>query len=438
MRKTLLIAARDYNASVRTKGFIIGLVILPFLLGGSIIIFKLMEGRVDTRDRRIAVIDRTGVVAPALVEAAERRNESDIYDQETGRKVQPAYIFEIVEPAEANIEGQRLDLSNRVRAGEIFAFVEIGRDALYPGDGGEPARILYYSENPVFDNFRHWVVGPINDRLRSLRIAESNLDEDTVEGLTRWIPVDALGLITVDEATGEVKGAERRNEWQTIGAPYGLVMLMFMLIMLTVNPLVHSTLEEKMHRIAEVLLGSARPSQLMAGKLLAAIGVSLTMVTIYIVAGSIAARYLNISESIPYHLLPWFIVYGISALFMFGALFLAVGSACNDLKESQSMMMPLWAFLVLPMFVWFPVMREPTRSFATWVSLFPPFTPILMLVRMASPVSIPSWQPWVGLAGIVLFTIAAVWAAGRIYRVGILMYGKPPRLTDILRWALRG
>ena len=74
MRKTLLIAARDYNASVRTKGFIIGLVLLPFLLGGSIIIIKLMEGRVDTRDRRIAVIDRTGVVAPALVEAGELRS----------------------------------------------------------------------------------------------------------------------------------------------------------------------------------------------------------------------------------------------------------------------------------------------------------------------------------------------------------------------------
>ena len=102
------------------------------------------------------------------------------------------------------------------------------------------------------------------------------------------------------------------------------------------------------------------------------------------------------------------------------------------------MMMPLWAFLVLPMFVWFPVMREPTSSFSTWLSLVPPCTPILMLVRMASPVTIPSWQPWVGLVGILLFTIAAVWAAGRIYRVGILMYGKPPKLTEIVRWALRG
>jgi len=435
MRKTLLIAARDYNASVRTKGFIIGLVLLPFLLGGSILVFKLMEGRVDTRDRQIAIIDRTGVVAPALVEAAERRNESEIYDQETGKQVRPAYIFEVVEPAEADIERQRLELSDRVRAGEIFAFVEIGPDLLHPG---EDARINYHSENPLFDNLRHWVVGPINDRLRSLRIAESSLDEETVRRLTHWIPVDALGLITVDEDTGEVKDAERKNEWQTIGAPYGLVMLMFMLLMVTVNPLVHSTIEEKMHRIAEVLLGSARPSQLMAGKLLAAIGVSMTMATIYIAAGSIAARYLNISESIPYHLLPWFIVYGLSALFMFGALFLAVGSACNDLKESQSMMMPLWVFLVLPMFVWFPVMREPTTSFATWISLFPPCTPILMLVRMASPVSIPSWQPWVGLAGILLFTVAAVWVAGRIYRVGILMYGKPPKLTEIMRWALRG
>jgi ABC-2 type transport system permease protein len=162
------------------------------------------------------------------------------------------------------------------------------------------------------------------------------------------------------------------------------------------------------------------------------------MVSIYLIGGVLAARYMNVEESVPYHVLPWFVLYGISALFMFGALFLAVGSACNDLKESQSMMMPLWVFVIMPMFVWFPVMREPTGRFATWLSLFPPCTPILMLVRLASPVSIPMWQPWVGLAGVILFTAVSVWAAGRIFRVGILMHGKPPKLGEIVRWALRG
>jgi len=437
MRKTILVALRDYNAAVRTKAFVIGLLAMPIVLGGSILVMKLTEERVDTTDRRIAIVDRSGAVATALVEAAERRNESEIYDEETGKKVRPACILETVEPNEDDIEAQRLELSDKVRAGQLFAFLEIGKEVVHPGDDADAARITYHSENPVFDDERHWLVQPVNDRLRSLRVAEADLDDETIVRLVQWMPVDGLGLITVDEDTGEVKDADA-SAFEAIGIPYVMMMLMFMLIMATVNPLIHSVLEEKMQRIAEVLLASVRPSQLMFGKLLGALGVSGTMISFYIIAGLIAARYMNVSQSVPYHVLPWFAVYGISALFMFGSMFLAVGSACNDLKESQSMVMPLMLFILLPVFIWLPVIKEPTGSFATWMSFFPTFTPMLMLVRLASPVSIPMWQPWVGLLGVALFTIASVWAAGRIFRVGILMQGKPPRPLDILRWALRG
>ena len=437
MRKTILVALRDYNAAVRTKGFVIGLLVMPVMVVGSIVVVKLTEDRADTTDRRIAVVDRSGVVAPALVEAAEHRNESEIYDQESGKQVRPAYLLEIVEPDEADIDGQRLHLSDRVRAGELSAFLEIGKDAVHPGDDADAALLTYHSENPLFDNERHWLASPINRRLRNVRVAEADLDEETVDGLIRWLPVQGLGLITVDEDTGEVKDADA-SKLETIGMPYAMMMLMFVLIMATVNPLVHSVLEEKMQRIAEVLLGSVHPSQLMFGKLLGALGVSATIISFYLIGGLIAARYLDLSHAVPYHVLPWFAVYGISALFMFGALFLAAGSACSDLKESQSVVMPLMMFIILPVFVWFPVMKDPAGAFATWLSFLPTFTPMLMLVRMASPVSIPSWQPWLGLLGVMLATTLSVWAAGRIFRVGILMQGKPPRLTELLRWALRG
>ncbi len=283
MRKTILVALRDYNAAVRTKGFIIGLLVMPVMLGGSILVIKLTEDRVDTTDRRIAIVDRSGAVAPALVEAAERRNESDIYDEETGKKVRPACILEIVEPNEDDIEAQRLELSDKVRAGELFAFLEIGKEVVHPGDDADAARITYHSENPVFDDERHWLVHPINDRLRSVRVAEADLDDETVVRLVRWMPVEGLGLITLDEDTGEVKDADA-SEFEAIGIPYVMMMLMLMLIMATVNPLIHSVLEEKMQRIAEVLLGSVRPSQLMFGKLLGALGVSGTMISFYIIA----------------------------------------------------------------------------------------------------------------------------------------------------------
>jgi ABC-2 type transport system permease protein len=438
MRKILLVAARDYNAAVRTKGFLIGLLLVPVLMGGGIGVFALFQKRVDTRERAIAVVDHTGLVAPALVEAAKRRNESEIYDKRNGRQVQPKYLVEVVPPDEADPRALRLALSQKVRAGELSGFLEIGKEAVNPGADAEAAGLAYHAENAAFDNARNWMVGPLNERLQSIRIRESGLDESTVRRLTRWTPVEALGLVTVDEATGTVQEAERSNPLQVILPVYALVLLMFVLIMAAVNPLAHSILEEKMHRITEVLLGSVRPLQLMLGKLLGAIGVAITMVAVYTIAGLLTARHLEVSNAVPYHALPWLIGYGVAALFMFGAMFLAVGAACNDLKESQSLMMPLWVCALSPMFVWFPVMQEPTRSFATWASLFPPWTPMLMLVRIASPVTIPAWQPWVGLAGVALFTLASVWAAGRIFRVAILMQGKPPRISELLRWALRG
>jgi ABC-2 type transport system permease protein len=94
--------------------------------------------------------------------------------------------------------------------------------------------------------------------------------------------------------------------------------------------------------------------------------------------------------------------------------------------------------LLIPMFVYFPVAKEPMSSFATWLSLFPPFTPTLMLLRQTTPAGIPFWQPCVGMLGVLLFTILFVWAGGRIFRVAILMQGTPPKLKNIIRWAIRG
>jgi ABC-type Na+ efflux pump permease subunit len=205
-----------------------------------------------------------------------------------------------------------------------------------------------------------------------------------------------------------------------------------------VGTLINSLMEEKTQRIAEVLLGSVQPTQLMTGKLLGAIGISLTMVTVYLGAGMLTARQMDASKIVPYDVLPWFAAYGFAALFMFGGIALALGSACTDPKEAQSLMMPIWLIVALPMFIWLPIVKDPTGSLATWVSLIPLYTPMIMLLRLTSPVTIPAWQPWAGLIGVILLTILCVWGAGRIFRVGILLQGKPPRLTEILRWAVRG
>ena len=438
MRKTLLLAVREYKAAVRSKAFLVMMTLMPVMMLGGITVMKLMEDRVDTTDRRIAVIDDSGVVAEALIAAAEARNAHEINDAETGKKIRPAFKIEIVTPDGSKRADQLLELSNRVRGRKLYGFVEIGKDVVHPDPDAGDAHIRYYSENALFDDTRGWMSSAINGRIRDLRLVEAGLDATHINELTSSVPVEGLGLVSIDEETGQVREAERSNEGRALGVPMGLMMMMFMVIAVGATPLINSVLEEKMQRIAEVLLGSARPFEVMMGKLLGSVGQSLTIVVIYASGAIAAAYYLDMAEYIPFAILPWFIVYLVAAILMFGAMFTAVGAACNDLKEAQSLMLPVWLVVMIPMFVWMPVLREPLSSMATWMSLIPPCTPLLMMIRQSAPVTIPAWQPWVGLVGVILFTALCVWGAGRVFRVGILMQGKPPSFSQMLRWALRG
>jgi ABC-type Na+ efflux pump permease subunit len=438
MRKILWLARREYVASVKTKGFIIGLVLFPVLMSGSAIVIALTEDRVDTDDKRVAVIDRTGLVADSLVAVAEERNSSKIFEEGTGKKVGPAYILEIVEPDSTDALAQKLALSNRVRDGSLHGFVDIGPEALHPGASADSSRIAYYAKNAVMDDVREWLGGAVNHRLRQARLEETGVGVSQMRDLFKWLPIQGLALVSVDEETGEVQDAKASTEGEAILIPLAMGMLMFMMLMMGAIPQLQSVMEEKSQRIAEVMLGCLKPFEFMAGKVLGGIAVTLTAAVVYVIVGTVGMRQMELTQLVPYHVLPWFFAYLIMAIIMLGAMFAALGASCNDPKDAQNMTMPAMLPILIPMFTMFPVLRQPLAGFATSLSLVPPFTPILMVMRLSTPVDIPAWQPWVGLGGICFFTILSVWAAGRIFRVGILMQGKPPRLPDLVRWAIKG
>jgi ABC-2 type transport system permease protein len=147
---------------------------------------------------------------------------------------------------------------------------------------------------------------------------------------------------------------------------------------------------------------------------------------------------MDLGKYVPYHILPWFAAHAIMAIFMFGSVFAALGSACNDASEAQAVTFPAMLPVIIPMFMLMPVVTQPQSPFATGLSLFPLFTPMLMLIRQTTPEGVPGWQPWVGTVGVALTTVFFVWIAGRIFRVGILMQGAPPKLRNLIRWAVRG
>ena len=438
MRKALRLARREYRATVKTKGFIVGLVLAPILMGGGAIGMVLLKDQVDTKDKRVAIVDRSGLLIGALVEGAEERNAVAVHDAKTGEKVKPAYLVEEVAANEEDLAAQRLELSDRVRRGELHAFVEIGPQVLHPGEDREAARITYHAENAALDEVRRWIVWPINGHLRRLRLTEEGVDAAKLDGVLFWIPVQGMGLTSLDAQTGRVEEARQSHEGEAVGVPMVMMFLMFLMIMMGAVPLLNSVMEEKTQRIAEVLLGSIRPFEFMMGKVLGGVAVSLTGSAVYVIGGVIVVRCMGLGEYVPYRILPWFFAYMLLAISMSGSLLAALGAACNDPKDAQSLTMPAILPLLIPMFIVFPVLREPQSAFATYMSLFPPCTPLLMLLRQSTPAGVPGWQPWLGLAELLVCTGIAIWAGGRIFRIGILMQGKPPKFGEIVRWAIRG
>ncbi len=437
MIKTLRIALREYRAAVRTKGFVIGLVIAPIVMSGGFLGIKLFEDRVDTGDLVIAVMDHSGLVTQAVVKAAQARNAESIYD-EHGNKTMPAYVIEPVDAGAGDIAGLKVNLSDRIRTGDLHAFVEIGPDVLRPAGEGVDARISYHAENAAVDEAREWIERPINNHLRGLRLSEAGVSDSAHTEILSWVGVEGMGLVSVDPETGEVIKAERSSKGRALGIPFAVVMLMFIMMLMGAIPLISAVTEEKALRIAEVMLGSVTPFQFMMGKVIGGVGVSTTASMVYTVAGLIALKQFGMAGEVPPGLVAWFITFVLVGTVMMGSFCVALGATCSQVNEAQSLTMPALVPVMVPMFLLIPITLHPTSTFATALSLIPIFTPMVMMLRIASPVTIPAWQPWVGLIGVMMLATFAIWAGGRVFRIAILMQGKRPRMADIMSWAIKG
>jgi len=437
MRKIFVLFKREYLAAVKTRSFIISLVMVPILMAGSFVVIMLTENNEDTDDKHFAIIDQSGLVTEVLKEKAEYRNANEIFDSETGEKKSPAYILEFIEADTTDPMGQLLALSDRVRNQELHAVIEVGKDILHPGSEGSEAFIRYYSEHGFLDNVRYWFSNNINNYLRQIRIEELNLDPEVTSGLYAWTDIQSMGLPEVDKKTGESVEASKSGELQSFIIPYAVVILMFMLTIMSAIPLLTAVMEEKSEKIAEVLLGVITPFQFMAGKVLGGVGVGLTVAAVYIIGGIVTVNRLGVGDVIPMDLLPWFFVFLVLYILMVGSGMAALGATCNDNKDAQSIQFPAMFPVIFPMFVIVPIISNPTSAFATTLALIPPFTPSVMLIRMATPVTIPMWQPIVGLIGVLLFTVFSVWVGARIFRTAILIQGQKPSIGNLIKYAFK-
>ncbi|MGE3309915.1 MAG: ABC transporter permease [Limisphaerales bacterium] len=432
--RILRIARRDYIAAVFTKGFLIGLVLAPLLMGGGLLAIPLMK-HTEPAERRLVILDPSGTLAEPLTQAAAQRVGSG----PGGSRKGPELKLEFLSPETNDApDRQRLTLADRVRSGSVHAFVEVSPEVFQASSGSSRTSIQYFARSSVMDETRGWIEQTLNQELRRRRFDAAGIGADQRKALEAWFNVQGMTLPSRDQATGEVKAARRENELATVGVPMAAILAMMMLVMMGALPLLQSVLEEKSQRIAEVLLGCASPWEIMAGKLLGGVGVTLTAMVFYGGAGGLALGSLAVSGVVPLGVLPWFLVYGISAVLLYGSAAVALGSACSDAKDAQHLQMPVMMPLLIPVMVMMPILKEPHSTLATALSLFPPFTPLVMVLRLAAPGGVPAWQNWIGVVGVLVTTAFTLWIAGRIFRVGILLQGKAPKFSEILRWGLRG
>jgi ABC-2 type transport system permease protein len=438
MNKSFVIALREYRAAVRSKAFVITLVAMPVLMIGSIIVQVLLKDKVDTTDKTFAMVDRTGQFEDAFKAAVAFYNQAMVFAGEGDErlKVKPEFILEFIDPESIGEPPQStLKLSDRVRNKEISGFIELDAGVI---NSAADANVNYHSQTSVDNAFRRFASKVVNETIQRIRSEKEGIDQAVIQRVVQPVEVNDMSLVERDVETGGISTPQDSNPVVDIILPMGLMMLIFMAVMVGATPLMQAVMEEKQARISEVLLGSIQPFQLMVGKLAGNVAVSLTTVGVYIAGGFCTLQYLDQSHIFPsLQIIIWLLVFQSLAVLMFGALFISIGAAVNDMREAQSAMMPVMILAMAPMFVWLNVIREPESTFSTAISLFPPATPMLMLLRLAAPGSIPLWQPFLGCGLVILTTILFIYAAGKIFRMGILMQGEAASFRRMLSWVIR-
>jgi ABC-2 type transport system permease protein len=434
MRKTLIVAQSEFTTLVKTKAFLISLILMPLVMGGSIMIVRTTQNATDNKDRTFAVVDYTGVIAEPLKAVADLYNSStpSAIDGILPRKG-PRFIPLAVKPDGRGADELRLELSNRVRTEDLFAFVELPAEILDPAAG---VAIRYYSDHPSYNALPQWIRATVNAVVLNERFRQASVDRGLVVRLTKQAPIDERGLFE-SAPGGGVKAAEAVSVARAIGVPLAALVLMYMTVMTSAPQLLNSVIEEKMSRISEVLVGSITPFTLMMGKLIGGAAASTLLSVIYIGGGLVVAQYWGgYASAITPGIVGWFLVFLILSLFIFGSLFIAIGAACNDLKDSQNMMTPVMLLVMVPVFTAGSVLRAPDGTMATVLSLVPTAAPFLMLLRISLQPGPPMWQIGLSVGLMAATAVTVVWAAGKIFRTGLLMQGKSATFAEMLKWVM--
>ncbi len=419
MRKILKIAQREYIETVRTKTFLISLLFAPVITVG-IIFFTSIISKSESGPRppvKVTVTDLSGRLAGEIEEALDKHNES-----KPQRKIL-LNTLEVGSDASSTQEQGKAEL----RSGSIDAYVVIDPDIV---EGAGNVYLYTYKAKPA-NLDAQWAVQRIIDKaVVEQRCRARNISPELLNEI-RNVPVERVEL-------GPGANEQRRqSEAQTVMrmmVPFFFMFLMYMGIVGISQQMLSSVIEEKNSRIIEVLLSAASPFELMAGKIFGLGAIGLTVVGLWTAAGYGTAVWRGLDIEITGALLFYFLVFYVLGFLLFSSMLAAIGSVCNTLKETQGLMMPIVLIFVLPLISWYKLVQSPDGVFAKVLSLVPPVSPLVMVLRISASSNVPAFEIIASIALLAIALFLSMWLAGRIFRTGILMYGKRPSLREIFRW----
>ncbi|PIF05718.1 MAG: ABC transporter permease [Draconibacterium sp.] len=441
MNKTLIILKQEYLKRVKKRSFLVLTLLVPLLFVGMMAFIVFLSIKNDSEKRTIAVYD-----------------ESNLFLGELGKEGNTTYRFIPREEYE--------QLENSLKGSEYYALLYI------PGNiyTSNIARLISEKQLPIELNeqIERKLSNFIENDKRKKIIEETGISdlEQKLQGTTTRIKLDTLKISEKGEA-------KKSSSLAAFIASYAMGLIIYFFVFMYGAMVMRSVMEEKKSRIIEVIISSVKPFQLMAGKIIGTALVGLTQVAIWIIIGMVALSLVQgffspetareMSESIMQSqgqmnqmvaqtaepnkigeimemiknlniplILFSFVFYFLGGYLLYSSLLGAVGAAVDNDEDSQQMVFPVTFPLILSIMLLFPIARNPEGPVAFWASIIPFSSPVAMLARI--PYGVPIWELLLSMALLVLTTVGAIAAAAKIYRVGLLMYGKKVNLKEMIKW----
>lgn len=441
--KVLSVAWREFKHTALTKAFVFGAVVVPLLIWGIMALsFLFINREPPPLTGTFAIVDPSGLVSAEAERQFRQEAERDRGASATAARAadaitkgDPSALAELAEPGgvvDISVKAvtdpaETESLREMVRDNTLLGVAVVDQRLLAKDhDDARLALLVQTNSSPKHTNLYQRILR--NATVRA-RVAANGGDYADLRKL-----LEAPRLDTERIAAGG--GVAREHGDLRMLVPIAFMMLLWISTFTSGQYLLTTTIEEKSNKVMEVLLSAVSPMQLLAGKILGQAAVSTVIVTLYGGVAFSALAALSLADLIQPVLIVYLVLFYVMAYFMIATIMAAVGSAVSDLREAQALVTPAVLVLILPMVLIMPITDSPNGTLATVTSFIPPVIPFVMILRLGGTEPIAVWQVLLSLALGFASMFAMLWMGARIFRVGVLMQGKPPSPIELARWAM--